>query len=247
MSHSTLLYWVYMKRVQEYITTHKHLVAVGTVFLLLAIVIGYAVLQQLSINQVASTPPPKDTELAAKMSKGDKNAPVQMVEFADVLCALCAQAHTKVMPSIENDYIKTGKVRHEVRFVAKISPDSARAAKGAYCAAEQNKFWDYYDTAEKKLWDKFDAGEHALNITTFSQSNIVSFAKPLGLDMPAWNTCTSSDKYQSTLDKNNKDLQALNTYSTPTFLINGKAYGGAPAYEVFKAVIDEALAAKGRQ
>ncbi|MBW8882996.1 MAG: thioredoxin domain-containing protein, partial [Asticcacaulis sp.] len=38
-------------------------------------------------------------------------APVTLVEYASVTCAHCADFNARLMPRIEADYIRTGKVR----------------------------------------------------------------------------------------------------------------------------------------
>lgn len=82
-----------------------------------------------------------------RLTKGDSAAPVKIVEYADILCPYCAKANEEIIPQIQSNYIDKKQVHYEVRLVAMISPDSQRAGEGAYCAAEQDKFWDYLDAA----------------------------------------------------------------------------------------------------
>jgi protein-disulfide isomerase len=76
---------------------------------------------------------------------GKPNAPVTLVEFADLQCPFCRNYTTAVMPSIVDRYVRTGKLRMEFRNVSFIGQDSLRAAQMAGAAGLQNKLWQYVD------------------------------------------------------------------------------------------------------
>lgn len=175
-----------------------------------------------------------------RLSKGDSDASVAVIEYADVLCPYCAQANGELILPIESDYIDAGKVRYEVRLVAKIAPDSARAARGAYCAAEQDKFWDYLNHAYKTTWnDYYSQNKRAQDVPLFSKGRIGSFARQIdGLEVLPWQQCMSSDRYSDVLASNAEEMAGIDAYGTPHFVINGQSYNGAPPYAIFKATID---------
>lgn len=177
-----------------------------------------------------------------RLSQGSETAPVKIVEYADVLCPYCAKANLDTIPKIKAAYIDTNKAHYEVRLVALIAPDSQRAAEGAYCAAEQNKFWDYLNTAYQQTWnDYYSKGKTPEAIPLFQQGRIDEFARGLSLDMLKWNDCMQSGKYISVINANQTTMSQIKAYGTPHFIINGQNYNGAPPYSSFKAVIDEAL------
>jgi protein-disulfide isomerase len=76
---------------------------------------------------------------------GHRNAPVRVVEFADLQCPFCAQASKDVLPGVIRDQVRTGKVRLEFRPLAFIGDDSVRAARFAMAAAAQNRLWNVVD------------------------------------------------------------------------------------------------------
>ena len=76
---------------------------------------------------------------------GDPQAPVTMVEFADLQCPFCAQYDHSALPTIVEQYVRTGKVRLELRLLRFIGPDSERAAQLAQAAAGQDRLWQFVD------------------------------------------------------------------------------------------------------
>lgn len=177
-----------------------------------------------------------------RLSKGKKDAPVQMVEYIDMFCVSCARAHEEVIPKIESDFIVTDKLHYEVRVVSKVHHvDAKQAAYGAYCAAEQSKFWNYVDLAYKKSAEQYKAGASAEDIRLFSGPNIRNFAREVGVNVPAWENCVKQGEYENVIKSHEQDMSKLNAYGTPHSVINGENYNGAPSYQAFKTVIGAAL------
>jgi protein-disulfide isomerase len=78
---------------------------------------------------------------------GSPDAPVTMVEFADLQCPFCAEYQAGAFPELLDRYVKTGKLRIELRLLRFIGPDSDRLARVAAAAAEQNRMWQFVDLA----------------------------------------------------------------------------------------------------
>src|SRR5262249_46701091 len=57
---------------------------------------------------------------------GSPNAPVTMAEYVDLQCPYCRQFELSVMPKLVSNYVRTGKLRIELRPVAFIGADSVR-------------------------------------------------------------------------------------------------------------------------
>ena len=81
------------------------------------------------------------------LTLGNANAPVRVLEFADLQCPFCRDYTTGVMPGLVQKYVRTGKVRMEFHALAFIGPDSVRAARVAEAAGQQNKLWNVADLA----------------------------------------------------------------------------------------------------
>lgn len=181
-----------------------------------------------------------------RLSKGDINAPVKIVEYADILCPYCAIAHHEVLPRIESDYIDSGQVHLEVRMVGMIAPDSGRAAEGAYCAAEQDMFWQYMDSIYKHTWENYYSQDKTPDdISLFSHANMPVLTDKLDIlntkQSLEWQQCLKDGRYKSTVTNNRSDMRELRAYGTPHFVIAGQNYNGSPPYSTFKAVIEAAL------
>ena len=76
---------------------------------------------------------------------GDPKAPVTLVEFADLQCPFCADFDRNVLPSLIDRYVRTGKVRLEIRPMRFLGPDSERAAAVLAATADQDRAWQFLD------------------------------------------------------------------------------------------------------
>jgi protein-disulfide isomerase len=73
---------------------------------------------------------------------GHPDAPVTLVEFADLQCPYCAQWSQQAFPEIVQDYVRTGKVRLVFGGLSFLGPDSEHALRFALAAGDQGKLWN---------------------------------------------------------------------------------------------------------
>jgi protein-disulfide isomerase len=73
---------------------------------------------------------------------GRPDAPVTLVEFADLQCPYCAQWSQQAFAELVRDYVRTGKVRLVFGGVAFLGPDSEHALRFALAAGRQGKLWN---------------------------------------------------------------------------------------------------------
>lgn len=76
---------------------------------------------------------------------GRPDAPVTLVEYADLQCPYCAEWSHRALPVLVEDYVRTGKLRIEFRGLAFLGPDSERGLRGVLAAGEQQKAWHVLD------------------------------------------------------------------------------------------------------
>ncbi len=163
-------------------------------------------------------------------SKGSKNAPVTIVEFSDFQCPYCGKFYSQTLPSIEEQYIKTGKVKLVFRdFPLGFHQYAQKASEASECADEQGKFWEYHN----KLFD---------NQGALALENLKQYAKDLGLNEAKFNDCLGTSKMATEVKKDASDGSSYGVSGTPAFFINGILIEGAYPFESFKQVIDSELA-----
>ena len=76
---------------------------------------------------------------------GEPDAPLTLVEFADLQCPFCGQFAVDAIPGLVRDYVRPGKVKLELRLLTFLGAESMRAAQLASAAALQGLGWQYAD------------------------------------------------------------------------------------------------------
>ena len=76
---------------------------------------------------------------------GNANAPVRLVEFADLQCPYCDEYSVQALPALVRDYVRTGKVSMQFENLSFIGPGSVSAGRAAAAAAQQNRLWNFID------------------------------------------------------------------------------------------------------
>ena len=74
---------------------------------------------------------------------GKASAPVTMVEYVDLQCPFCQEFETQAMPTLLSRYVRSGKLKVEVRPVAIRGADSVRGQSAAIAAGLQNKMFNF--------------------------------------------------------------------------------------------------------
>ena len=103
--------------------------------------------------------------------RGATDAPVTLVEYSDYLCPFCARHTTQTVPSLMDQYIRTGKVQWVFRDdpIASLHPTSAQGHRAALCVAEQGAalFWKMHDQlfATQSQWNQLpDPGAYLTQV-----------------------------------------------------------------------------------
>ena len=196
---------------------------------------------------------PHDRPDVNRNSMGKDNAPIQITEFSDYQCPYCKNFWEKTEQQIVDAYVKDGKVKFTYRSagnwvsrnIGGSSTESEDAAMSTYCAADQGKFWEMHDALFTNVLGE-DAG-------SFAPRRIKAIAELVGLDMTAFDSCFSSQKYKAQTDQDLADAMAAGIQGTPYFIINYTVNGeaktrkidGAQPFSAFQTEIDAALAEMG--
>jgi protein-disulfide isomerase len=76
---------------------------------------------------------------------GQPGAKATLIEFADLQCPYCAQYSNNALATVVKDYVRTGKLRYELRLRSFLGKDSVTAAGAAAAAAQQNRLYQFAD------------------------------------------------------------------------------------------------------
>ena len=163
---------------------------------------------------------------------GPIDAPVVLVVFADYQCSYCAKWSAETLPVMMN-YVADGDLRIEWRDVNIYGQDSERAARAAYAAALQGKFWDYHH--------ELYPGGKLRSSGELSEDSLVQIAQQLSLDVATFRADMAAEATVAEILRNQKLGIDLGAFSTPSFVMGGQPIVGALPTEVFVDAVEQAL------
>ena len=73
---------------------------------------------------------------------GSPDAPVTLVEYADIQCPYCREWSESAFPALVEEYVRPGRLRIEFRGQAFLGEDSVEALRTALAAGQQGKLWN---------------------------------------------------------------------------------------------------------
>jgi protein-disulfide isomerase len=170
--------------------------------------------------------------MAGDQYKGSLDAPITIIEFSDLECPFCKRHTEQTQPTLDEQYVDTGKVL----WVFKHFPLDIHPGAAAECAAEQGQFWEMVDLLFERQSDWSTANPVPV---------LTEIAEELGLDGGAFTACIEDDEIA---DRVISDLQDGTPFvrGTPTFIVlhqgEGSIIPGALPAESFTQVLDEILA-----
>ena len=190
---------------------------------------------------VAGTAEPQDSptlDMARRdpddpLAAGPVDAPVVMVVYSDYQCPFCAVWSDETLPAMQ-PYVDGGDLRIEWRDIAVFGPDSARAARAAYAAGLQGRFWEYHQAL-------FADGEKR-PAQMLTDEALLELAGSLGLDTGRFATDLASPEVDAAVTANADEAASIGAFSTPSFLVGGTPVVGAQPTEVFVTAVEDALA-----
>ena len=205
-------------------------------------IVGYSVGSKAMANTVSKPielsgldDPTKLMALAHGVTRGDPNAPVTIIEFADFQCPACQQFYQQVEPLIQTEFISTGKAKYLYYDFPLVSVHNHAflAARAGHCAEDQNKFWEYHDV----LYRNQNRWVPEPNPT----KTLEGYAKDLGMDAGAFKGCLESDKHADLVTANMELASQLQLEGTPSVLVTqGKGMGRrvSPSIEGIREAVE---------
>jgi protein-disulfide isomerase len=158
---------------------------------------------------------------------GDPKAPVTMIEYASLTCPHCARFAREVFPKLDEQYIRTGKVR----FILREFPFDALGAGVftlAHCAAKDNYFAVIDKLFETQPTWLVEAPTAPLR-TVFHD---------FGLTDAAFDACLDDRKVVDGISwVRDRAYNDFDVNSTPTFFINRTMYRGGMSFDTLDKII----------
>ena len=155
---------------------------------------------------------------------------VPVVEYGSVTCPHCAAFDRTVLPQLKKAYVDTGKVRFIFREFSRNPLDVAAFTLARCIGDDKDKAMAVIDL-EFATQDKWAFVQSPLD-------PLLASLRPTGLGKDKAMECLKNNdligKVRAIGEKGNKDVKIQ---GTPTFVINGKSYGG----ELTMADFDELL------
>lgn len=204
---------------------HRHLDQVGPLSLIasrsrlarIAIIVPC-----LSLGAALASLPQSQDPLAAR-SKGARTAPVTVYEMGDFQCPACRSFTVNIMPTIQKQFIASGKVRWVFINLPLVSihPNAMAAAEVAMCAARQGRFWETHDALYfgQDEWARLDQ----------PRSTLITLAQRAGANRAKLVACLDSGTVRTEVQQDAERAVRSGANSTPSFYIEGGLLQGSPA------------------
>ncbi len=172
-----------------------------------------AFLQELKANPKAV--------IGSSPSTGATELKTVLVEFSDFQCPFCAEAQKTLKPLI-------AKYQDEVTLVYKhfpltpIHPQALPAAKAAWAATQQGKFWQYHDA----LFNQQDK---------LGEELYLDIAQTLNLDLELFNR--DRNAADTAIQQDIQLAAKLGLSGTPFFIIQSETFSGAVQLSALEKVL----------
>ena len=170
---------------------------------------------------------------------GEPSAPATLTVIEDPQCPFCRQWYIDTLPTVVENYVRTGRIKIVYRGVVVIGANSLVGLAAEYAAAQQNKLWEMTEALYKRQGE-----ENSGWITT---AVVRDAAREIGLKPAKIVTALKSASVTSAIRKSIDEAQALGINGTPTFAIQ-KQLGSLQQLQVsglepgdFTASLDQAL------
>ncbi|WP_415947258.1 DsbA family protein [Streptomyces sp. KLOTTS4A1] len=172
------------------------------------------------------------------LAVGEADAPVVLIEYADFRCSFCGKFARDTEPKLIEKYVADGTLRIEWRNFPIFGAESERAARAAWAAGQQGRFWEFHALAYAE-----DAKEKG-----FGDERTTVLAKEAGVaDLARFEKDRDGEAAEQALTKDREEGYGLGVSSTPSFLVNGRPIAGAQPLSAFEEAIEQAAAAKSAE
>ncbi|MEV4421527.1 Na+/H+ antiporter NhaA [Patulibacter sp. NPDC049589] len=165
-----------------------------------------------------------DVDPARDHVRGDPDAIVTVVEYADFECPFCGRAEPTIRELMAN--AGADHLRYVFRHLplADVHPHAQMAAEASEAAAAQGAFWEMHD----RLY------EHQEQLTP---KDLIGHARELGLDVERFTSDLRERRYLKRIERDVDSADESGVSGTPSFFINGRRHHGVYDIEALRAAV----------
>lgn len=153
----------------------------------------------------------------SEMVLGDPQAPVELVEFADLKCPYCKGFAEGVLPPIIEKQVKNGQVKLSYRVLTIIDDQSQPAGAAAYAAGKQGRGWNFVELFYRNQGNELEPYA--------DDAFLEAIAKGAGVkDLNRWNS--ERAELEPEVEATTAEAHEFGFNGTPSFAIKGPKTDG---------------------
>jgi len=161
--------------------------------------------------------------------------------MADFQCPACRMFAATVLPTLEREFVATGKIRWVFINLplTSIHANAIAAAEVAVCAGRQGRFWATHDLlySEQEDWAKLSQPRDML----------IALAQRAGADKAKLLACMTGGTARTEVELDAQRAARTGARATPTFYIEGGLLEGAPyTADPMRRLLDSVYTARTR-
>jgi protein-disulfide isomerase len=152
------------------------------------------------------------------MVLGEPKAPVELIEFGDLQCPVCAAYSEEILPAVMETQVKKGAVKIDFRNFTIIGPESVTAGAAALAAGAQGRGWSFVDLFYRNQGSENSgyADDDAFLEAVAKAADVQNLAR--------WDA--ERAKMAAEVEETSQQAQNLGFDGTPSFAIKGPKTDG---------------------
>ncbi len=171
-----------------------------------------------------------------QMTIGNMEAKNYFIIYSDLVCPYCVAFENAIVENEEQfqKYIKENDILIEVRLsdflyeYGEARPINSRySAVATYCAKNEGKFWDYYNSAITTVWNDFfkESGKSAFaQMSALDKTYWIEIGKKVGLGEDFENCVNNDDPLEEIVENAKKTAKLAD--GMPYFKLNNYTSSG---------------------
>jgi protein-disulfide isomerase len=165
---------------------------------------------------------------------GSDTAKVEVIEYVDFQCPVCATFTILTVPDIKAKLVNTGRIRWVFRDypVPEIHDKAVLAHLVAACANDQGRFWEMHD-------------QLFYNQGAWSNSNrprglFDDYARAIGLEMGSYDSCVDERRHLDRITATKNAGARMGISGTPNLIIGNQLVPGSIGFPELLRLVEEA-------